>query len=69
MIDFKFPAFPAHPPTQKQLDKLRKERRILFKMGYAPHIAHEEKAKYAVLLDNYLAPYEGQNSPAHRHST
>lgn len=67
MIDFKFPALPEHPPTQKQLDKLRKERRILFKMGYAPHIPQPEKTKYAALLDNYLAPYEGQNSPVRRH--
>lgn len=66
MIDFKFPALPDHLPTQKQLDKLRIERRILCKMGYASHILHAEKTKYAVLLDNYLAPYEGQSSPVRR---
>jgi len=66
MIDLSFPVLPGHPPTQKQLDKLRIERRILFKLGYAPHIPHAEKTKYAVLLDNYLAPYEGQNSPVRR---
>ncbi len=63
MIDFKFPALPGHPPTQKQLDKLRKERQILFKMGYAAHIPLEEKMRYAAQLDQYLEPYEGQNSP------
>lgn len=63
MADSTFPALPAHPPSQKQLDKLRQERRILFKMGYAPHIPPEEKARYAAELDKFLAPYEGQNSP------
>lgn len=63
MIDSTFPALPAHPPSQKLLDKLRHERRILFKMGYAAHIPPKEKMRYAAELDQYLAPYEGQNSP------
>lgn len=66
MTDSTFPALPAHHPTQKQLDKLRQQRRILFKMGYAAHISLEEKARYAAELDQYLAPYEGQNSPVCR---
>jgi hypothetical protein len=66
MTDSKFPALPVHPPTQKQLDKLRQERRILLKMGYAAHIPLEEKMRYAAQLDKYLEPYEGQNSPVRK---
>lgn len=66
MTDSKFPALPVHPPIQKQLDKLRQERRILFKMGYAAHIPLEEKMRYAAQLDKYLEPYEGQSSPVRK---
>ena len=61
-----FPALPARPPTQKQLDKLRRERRILFKLGYAAHTPLEEKMLYAAQLEKYLEPYEGQNSPVRK---
>jgi hypothetical protein len=66
MTDSKFPALPAHPPTQKQLDKLRQEKCILFKMGYAAHIPLEEKMRYAAQLNHYLEPYEGKNSPVRK---
>lgn len=63
MPDLQFPPLPPHPPTQEQLAKLREQRRLLAKMGYALNVSHEEKQRYAVLLDEYLAPYEGQNAP------
>lgn len=66
MSDFQFPPLPPHPPTQKQLVELREQRRLLSKMGYARNVSHEEKQRYAALLDEYLAPYEGQDAPPQR---
>ena len=63
MPGLKFPPLPPHPPTQKQLAELREQRSLLLKMSYALNVSQEEKQRYAALLDEYLAPYEGHSAP------
>jgi len=53
-----FPPLPPHPLSQKALDKLRRELRLLPKMGYASSISMTRKAERIYAIEKHIECYK-----------
>lgn len=52
-----FPPLPSHPLSQKALDKLRKELRLLTKIGYASSISMAKKVERIYAIEAHIERY------------
>lgn len=57
-----FPPLPPHPLSQKALDKLRTELRLLPKMGYATSISYEKKMERIKSIEAHIERYRDDAS-------